>query len=410
MTKHKPLLALLFTSLFAVPVLSTLAYPSTATNFLGSWLMLTVAGAGLLVLKDKQVENSPRFSRTFFVYAFLMAGIIIGWLAQGIEFWSEPKMLTFVAALILYLVYSRILARNEDVLNLLVKTKLSVLVMLSILFVLYIYLATIVPERSIKESPPIFLHLRHFNYELYFGLVLAGYCILTGRKNLVLSIVLFLFVFLSIWSGGRGAILGLGVAMTFLIAFSRHLNIWRLSTILLAFALVATIIIFATGKQYLLVNTVDYTMSTKPATITAGRTHFWWDSINAVVSRGPVAILTGLGPDAFRHYDIVPTYVQPHNSLIQAFMEFGLIGLGILLSILARFTILSVKIARASRNPAHHLAGAMFVGGVAFSMVTGILHHVFPLAMMMFTMAFLKASSVELDKAQAESFNPSLNE
>ncbi|MFC1695406.1 O-antigen ligase family protein [Pseudomonadota bacterium] len=401
MSKSQVPMILLIFGLFAVPVLTTLNYTSTDTNFLGACLMLAVAAAAWLKLTSQPQQRIYRISRFQYGFAIAMALVIVGWMIQGIPFWSIQKSMTYLAALILYLTFCRALQDDHELLRQLVSIKLLVLSAVSVFFILFIYSSAIESASELKESPPVFTHLRHLNYELYFGVILASYSLLSGRKNLLIAVLMSMLVFLTIWSGGRGSMLAITAALIYLIVFSRHLPVWRLMAILAALAIIMMVIIFSSEKQYLLINTIEYSVTTKPQQFTAGRTIIWLDTINTVLAKGPAAILTGLGPDAFREYQISPGRVHTHNLLSQAFIEFGLIGLAVLTAILARFAILSIRLCKNSREPAHHLAAALFFGGVVFSMFDGIFHHIAPLVMMVLTMAFLQSASASLAKKPA---------
>ncbi len=385
------MMALLFTGLFAVPILATLAYTTTRANLFGASIMFAVVLAGLLVGGESGRKVEVRFSRTHAVFTALVLVVVAGWSLQGIEFWAAEKTWTLLGALLLYLVFVRVFTRQGEIAGLIGSLKLLAVAATSLFFVAYINLPVFDSGPSIKEFPPVFGHLRHFNYELYFAILLSVYGLLSGRRSVMLTALLFLLIYLSVWSGGRGNGLAVATSIGFLLIFSRHLRIWRLSAVLACFAVVAAVIVFASGIQYLLVDTVQVTVSSSAAKMTSGRTNIWLDSINTVVSGGPLAVFTGLGPGAFREYGIRPGYLHPHNSLLQAFMEFGLIGLGVFIGMLMRFGWLSIQLVRATKDPLAHLAAAMFWGGVVFSMVDGIFHHVLPLTMMVFIMAYLRS-------------------
>lgn len=426
--QDEKVIGLLLAGLFVLPIVATLHFSSTFANFLGACFMLALAITARLAFSNKPRSRKVMPPGLAIGLVAAVAVILAGWIYQGIEFWSDAKLATYVSGVLLFFAFSRAFECNDTLVGLLSRIKLIVLAGVSLVFLIYIFFSATVPVFTIKAQPPLFSHLRHLNYELYFGIILAIGGYLTARRKGLFLTLLLLLLFLSVWSGGRGSALAVLAALIFLGIFSRPCPFWKTMGMLLILGTVATALVFATGKQQVLRDTLGYssvifvetektqsTQSGNPASLpaaklkrfTAGRTGMWYDSVAMVTAHGAAALLTGLGPDAYRKFQIRPGFVHPHNSLVQIFMEFGLLGLGMFGLLLLRFIKVSVEICRNSGDLRQHLAAAMFVGGVVFSMADGIFHHVGPFAMMIFAMAFLQSIT---SVASAEENRPAKQE
>jgi O-antigen ligase len=105
-------------------------------------------------------------------------------------------------------------------------------------------------------------------------------------------------------------------------------------------------------------------------------------------------MLFGLGPDAVRmvvRAEIgFPPNVQAHSVIVQALIEFGLIGLGLVSAAIFVVARRAVAVLRSSIAPRDvRVAAALLVALGAYMFVDGILYHAIPLIMVMLLTAYL---------------------
>lgn len=126
---------------------------------------------------------------------------------------------------------------------------------------------------------------------------------------------------------------------------------------------------------------------------TSGRLSLWIDSLG-VWSDSWSSILFGLGPDAMRLHVRAeigfPPIIQAHNSLVQVLLEFGLIGCGYFIALIA---LVGQRVARLLMNRAAAVEGrvvaAILIVMFGYTLLDGILYHAIPLVFVTLLTAYV---------------------
>lgn len=182
-------------------------------------------------------------------------------------------------------------------------------------------------------------HIRHIGYlfTFFLSICLSKLSSLIARKKNTMSSLLFLtFGFAVFFSfvGGRGALLSILITITFLTVV-----LFRIDTkIMINFVKHASLVIFLafflsvlSSNFGLIKNSEIKTLQrsvVKTENIDSFRFYIW----NTVVKNN-YNLLFGLGPNSFMHIKDIDkkinniNAIQPHNSLIQFYLEWGLVGL-----------------------------------------------------------------------------------
>jgi O-antigen ligase len=86
-------------------------------------------------------------------------------------------------------------------------------------------------------------------------------------------------------------------------------------------------------------------------------------------------VVFGLGPDSFRTLQLSPGYVHPHNSMIQAAMEFGLIGLCFLLYLAWQVLRCASRALKGDNNLVPWIIASGLLSMGCYSLLDGIIYH-----------------------------------
>jgi hypothetical protein len=396
MTMNNLLIGLLLT-LFLVPILVSVHNYSYYVNNTAAYLQLALCV--FLFIKHqlyKELSNK-KINRGMWGYLLVLLMIFGGWLYQYIPFQGLYRSWVYLSSIVLYLILLAVAQRDPLFLSTFIRTKQLVIFSVGIFFILFIYFFA-EPEMiySLKAHPPVFRHLRHLNYEIFFGVLIATLCIISNKYRTEQTAMLFVLVFLTAWSGGRGSVLGVLVSLAFLWFFLSATNRKQLMFRLLSLSVVSLIIILLTNRDAILANTLGYSTEYDLDRFSSGRILIWYEAISVVWNEGVIAILTGLGPDAFGRWGLYRLIIQPHNAFVQCFMEFGLLGLVVFIFFITKTVINAVHLLKNSDDQLMQVIAVSFIGGMAFSLVDGIFYHAYPLLMMIFLSATINAQATAI--------------
>jgi hypothetical protein len=240
------------------------------------------------------------------------------------------------------------------------------------------------------REPPIYGDARHYNHDQLFVLAIGAFYFARAAGKLEKVFWLLLCVLVSyplFWSGGRAAIGALGLFLAICFAgnfFSRRaIAIW---VIALLFALA---LVIASGRDYLLFSQ----LSRSAETFSSGRIEIWMNSLSLWWDSWASTIF-GFGPDAMRLTVRIrtgfPPVVQPHNTIVQVLIEFGLVGLLLFtfISLVVVRRIFAVFFSRSAPQDVR-MTAALLAALLPYMLFDGILYYSIPLIMVMFLTAYL---------------------
>jgi O-antigen ligase len=240
------------------------------------------------------------------------------------------------------------------------------------------------------REPPIYGDARHYSHDQLFVLAIGAFFFARAAGKLEKIFWLCLCVVVAyplFWSGGRAAIGALGLFLAICFAgnfFSRRaIALWVLAL------LAALALLVATDRDYLLFSQLTRTAET----VSSGRFEIWINSLR-LWSDNWASTIFGFGPDAMRMTVRIrtgfPPVVQPHNTIVQVLIEFGLVGLllfGFLSALVVR-RIVEILFARSAPKDVR-MTAALLTALLPYMLVDGILYYSIPLIMVMFLTAYL---------------------
>lgn len=240
------------------------------------------------------------------------------------------------------------------------------------------------------SSLPGFPHIRHSGYFLMPAMALsAGAIALSAGNRKLLHIMLLAINFgFAIWIGSRGpVIIFAGMLALAFAAFAVMRNPRAVAAIALALgigAMLSQAIPTPSHSSFNAVARVSGSDTQSVDKLSSGRTEIWRDTLQAISDQP----LVGHGGNQFRLQ--IPaakeTYNHPHNSVLQFGYEWGLIGAGVMLILLA---MLGVRLLRSTfADPAKNLA--LFLGALSmamFSLIDGLFYYNLPIILFL-TCAF----------------------
>lgn len=388
-----------------MPLIYTMNVHTFRVNRNAGWLLLVAA----LLLAPSIGHRLIRAYSTQKIGALLVfAGIFfVAWQWQHGDVWLNSQFLLYSGLAVLYPISVQWFRRTgSDGLRYVFMLKLAGVLGATLLFCLAIADLTSDPSGTgmLVREPPIYRDTRHFNYDHLFILSLAAYFASISKsriENIGWFLACVAIGYVLAWSGGRAAIGSLAV---FLLAATMSSVISRRTLIVWVFALLLSfVLVVATDRSGLLIGQLSRfgeaadVVASGRLEIWAGILSIWWDSW--------ATMFFGLGPDAVRMVRAEfgsPPWVQAHGVIFQALIEFGLIGLGIVLSAIFLIARRAWVVLRSSVAPRDvRAAASLLVAFGAYMLVDGILYHAIPLIVVMLLTAYL--FHYELDSAASRS-------
>jgi O-antigen ligase len=231
-----------------------------------------------------------------------------------------------------------------------------------------------------------FANVRHFGYYAGVVLVAAHWPLLApasraGRLGqLILLAVIWGFL---AWSGSRGpifAVLGSLAVLTLFRALPQARRIWGVT--LPAFIIGAAVSIPFTppsGSFGILRFAQTMQQADSLAQYSASRTDFWEIALGLVrdhplLGLGPDQLLVGGAAGPFH------SFVQPHNLLLQAALEWGIPGGLMFMGLIAAALLAGLRNARTAGAAGHQIIGLWIAGMLtALALIDGTYYHALPL-------------------------------
>lgn len=262
-------------------------------------------------------------------WVFLFFCILFFWILQDINFWNRNQFWLYLGAAGLFFVLSSLKEGSAFSVENVLIYKLLIVGGISLFLSIYIY--TLTPEEfgRIKASPPVYIHIRHFNHDTFLAFIVSIGLLLDKKMSKgFVYLLIFLLLYSTLWSYARGEILGILIFISVLV-ISRKIKIISEHTIMLTLIIVfSALIIFATGVDHYIIKQWNNPGGIDNVRIlTSNRTTIWLKSISVVLKGGILPILSGYGPGSYRSFGLFNHMVHPHSLYVQVFFEFGLLGL-----------------------------------------------------------------------------------
>jgi O-antigen ligase len=229
------------------------------------------------------------------------------------------------------------------------------------------------------HSWPAVTHIRHFGYYASASTGLAIGLAATERRPRMLAL---LFIFcttgfaFALWTGSRGAVIGVAGAMVAGFAFfpaMRRIIVWGGAALSLAIAALIASLAPAHGILMGVGRTVTQTVDS--GDISTGRTRLWLNAIGAIEKR-PVF---GYGEDQMSTVAPFGTLGQTHEVILQILLAWGVVGLVCVGVLTVWFFMRSLPMIR--HNQAELLAPIMATFALAtMALFDGALFHVMPVS------------------------------
>jgi O-antigen ligase len=224
-----------------------------------------------------------------------------------------------------------------------------------------------------------FTHIRHVGYYLaaMAGLCIGVMAIANSRTEWLWAWVLAAFAIgIALWTGSRGAalaIVGTLVVGMFIVPAMRSVWAWAGAISAAAAALMA-VWLAPVAPSYLmgLTRAVEQTSN---GDVTTGRTIIWRNVIEAIRHRP----LFGYGEGQMHNVAPYSTMVQPHDSILQVTLAWGLVGLLCVLTLAIAFVRRAIPAVRHDQKALAPLFLAM-TALASLSLYDGALYYALPLS------------------------------
>jgi O-antigen ligase len=234
--------------------------------------------------------------------------------------------------------------------------------------------------------PPYFLNIRHFGYQGFFGASAAVAVALADRRLRAVGILLATAALFGIvMFGSRGALLAWIVFVAGVIALAPRR---RAAVVLVLLVVSGALALAIVAENYGWMNTyslLDRTRIPTGDTVSVlyvnDRVEIWLDSLLTIAQRP----ILGFGPNGYILSGCCNRSVaQPHNSILQILLEFGVVGLVTLtwavVSLFGpRVRAIVHQTTRSDRDSLQVAALAIVAAFAAFSLIDGLLYFPVPL-------------------------------
>jgi O-antigen ligase len=210
-----------------------------------------------------------------------------------------------------------------------------------------------------------------------------------------------------LWSGGRAPLFALAVAIPCWAFFSPPSQRPKLlggAALLLTAGLALSAVFWTSDPQLGWWHAIDRTAAAASAgsvsQMSSTRSEFWL----ATVERAEKSPWLGYGPDAYRFLTPKLDGEQPHNFVLQAWLDLGLVGALPLLALLGAVLVLGWKRARRPDHAAALPWLAVLTASIAAGLLDGVFYHL--LALLPAMLAFGVALSLVAADSNSASASP----
>jgi O-antigen ligase len=278
----------------------------------------------------------------------------------------------------------------------------------TILYIFIVFLINDVPNLDWRLAPnmPIYYNIRHLNIEIAFVVMIGAifWLVSPSQYDRTRWILFILLGYVSFWTAGRGQIIAFYLFLG-LLAYVQSSRGLRFKTLkpLVAFTLGA--LICGIVNPELVAWLFGRSTAGSADQIAAGRIAIWIKCLELTISSW-WSVAFGLGPDAYVRYQILKFTSHPHNSVIQFFLEFGLVGLSGLFTLIMMFVKGAARVYKGNpASPTANGVAAALAALLLYSFTDGIFYHASPLMMSMLLIAFVLSKD---DTFQMEPVNEHL--
>lgn len=362
--------------LFAAPIIPLLIWNfTTGNNNLNSsaqvvfWLEITVAT--LILLLNTSGTYTASQSTLILTLAFICSGFVSALISI-----TASTSIQHQLNITTHIIFCFILLHTTQTEKKYFAYGLLTAFFITFFFVYIFQLAATDPYYKFSTDIPFFSNIRHWGYLQAITLPFAYYLILQKRYAYIgyaLATTLWWSIF---WSGGRSVFMASSFITLLVYAhlFKEKTTEKLLLILMISISLSWTSNVsnretpisrmFGNGE-----NIVNQSLNR----YSAGRIDMYRDTIFRAWDKNP---LFGLGPDSFR-FQIPEIFwtMHPHNSLIEAFFSYGLIGATLLI-------LLSLRISSKANTKSNNLlitATYSCSSILLISMLDGPLYHAFSL-------------------------------
>lgn len=388
-------------ALFILPLLATPWNSSQLVNLYAELIQLVFV---LVMLSDNVKELVYLYVKSIYFRLIALTILVLycGWFLSGIAIFEifrtlhYPVYLLFFTAMVVWFK-----THGESALMFIAKIKI-LLIVLVMLFMSY-YIFYIIPPLNYIETdffnyPPIYRHLRHMNYDvaLALGFIIYLYCKELGNKKYFYLVLLFFCGFFTVWSAARAQTLSLLIFLSLLIYFRLGSNnAYKLASAVASFALGGACVFLTSYTAYISERNTIANSENVVNKLSSNRIKVWEGAFAKLQEEH--AWLFGFGPDAWVRVNLFPGMSQPHNFILQWLFEFGLPVTVLLLVIMFKSVIFSLKLRNSSNDlTIEKMIAALMLSTFAYALVDGQFYHTIPFTMILIMAAYLfsQASSV----------------
>lgn len=243
----------------------------------------------------------------------------------------------------------------------------------------------------------IYRNVRHLNYDLAAGFLMGvvAWCMAkpSSLNTFAFYIMFLLLGFVSLFTEGRGQLLSIGLFVLVALYTVGGGGI-RLVVVQAGLCTVLGFLILFTLYPESLDWLFRRSFNEDADRASSGRLGIWIRSLEYWYGDGTDLrrIVFGAGPDSFRLDQLHPKLVQPHNSLVQAAMEFGLLGVALLMYLVFQAVRLLIRSAKHGVQM-QCLISCAILSMLFYSLFDGVLYHAGPLLICTLLSAYLFSSS-----------------
>lgn len=374
-------------AIVVAPVFLTDVFNSRQTNS----LVTELQAAFCLANARNSIKCIYRGAVFEFVPFLLFSAFVIcsfGWFFSAFDFHQELRFYFYIIQYLFFLSLVSFFDDNGMVLwKVFLAKGMALLAIVLIFFYARFSYEFSVWESSIKPHPPLYRHIRHFNYDLFIFMGLLCWAYVRRLVNYpVFATCLTLIGFLTAWSGARGQAVATIILLSLLLLSFRR-DAARLARSILFWLVFGALALYFSGETYMLYESVANSGRGSVNGISSGRLAIWAATWEAAQSN----LIFGLGPEAFYNNNVVEAnIVQPHSLIFQLVIEFGFIGLlAVVIAMCALLykTFLLTYFKEVSLEVIFMYF--LFISILAFSLVDGLFYHGVPFSLSMIILSYI---------------------
>lgn len=403
-TKNLLLPKVVLMALLILPLFATVSYSSRQINLGVALIQLLFVTT---VFSETVTELVGLIVRSigFRLVTIAIAAIYCIWLVSGMAVFEIDRSLCYPVEL-LFFASMVFWFRNSDLSALLLIGKVKIGLLVFAMLFMYFHVFYILSGSNYLESdffnfPPIYKHLRHMNYDvaIALGFVLFIYSRERGLKQYFYLVVLFFCGFFTVWSAARGQMLSFVLFLVLVIFFRiEWAAVKKLLIAAASFAVGGASVFLTSHTHYISQRNVLVGGESGANQLSSNRLVLWQKAIAKL--QEDHGWLIGYGPDAWVRLKVAAR-MHPHNFIIQWLFEFGAPLTLLLLFIMYRSIVFSIKLARVGTDlTLDKIIAALLISTYFYALFDGQFYHAIPLNMILIMGAYLYGRSLDLSLKQ----------